>query len=454
MIGEKISIDLNNKSFDRGNDPRMKGKSIIYNDGNTEITKGVFTTCKKTDKCPPWQLSAEKINHNPKKETINYKNALLKVYNVPVMYFPKFFHPDPTVKRKSGFLIPTIKNAANSTNYFSIPYYSVISQNKDLTFTPRIYSNGNFLLQSEYRQENKESSHITDFSLFNEEGKDSKSHFFYNYKRFIKFTNLYDGDLNFKIEKTSNDTYLRKNKLSSTLFENLNVLQNTFGINLYSDELSLNTEFKIYENLDKENNDRYEFILPKLDLTKKIDNFTNLAGSFLFKSSNFIRSYNTNILEKVNVNNLIFNSIPLISKSGFKNDYEFIIKNTNTDANNSDSYQQDENFYISGLFQYNSSFPLIKSTENYINILKPRFALKISPDFTKDISQSEGNRLDVNNIYSIDRISSNDVLEGGMSLTLGNDFSVFDDKSKEIFAIKFANNLRLKENDDLPKEIN
>ena len=100
-----------------------------------------------------------------KKKTINYKNALLKVYDVPVMYFPKFFHPDPTVKRKSGFLIPSIKNSANSTKLFSIPYFSVISQNKDFTFTPRLYSNDNFLLQTEYRQENKNSSHISDLSF-------------------------------------------------------------------------------------------------------------------------------------------------------------------------------------------------------------------------------------------------------------------------------------------------
>ena len=176
LIGKDVSINLNNKSFDKENDPRIKGKSIIYNNGYTEVKKGVFTTCKKSDKCPPWQLSAEKIEHNPKKEIINYKNALLKVYDIPVMYFPKFFHPDPTVKRKSGFLIPTIKNSANTTNYFSIPYFSVLSQNKDLTFTPRLYSNADFLLQTEYRQENKESSHITDFSLFNQKG-DSKSHF-------------------------------------------------------------------------------------------------------------------------------------------------------------------------------------------------------------------------------------------------------------------------------------
>ena len=220
---------------------------------------------------------------------------------MPVMYFPKFFHPDPSVKRKSGFLVPSIKNSTNSTNYFSIPYFSVISQNKDFTFTPRLYSNNDFLFQTEYRQENEDSSHISDFSIFNEESK-SKSHFFYKYNKFINFNYFDEGNINLNVEKSSNDTYLRKSKLSSPLFRRLNVLENTLGINLSTDKVSLDTEFKVYEDLDKEkNSDRYEFILPKLDITKKIDNFTNFAGNFLLKSNNLIRSYDTNI----NVNNLI-----------------------------------------------------------------------------------------------------------------------------------------------------
>ena len=77
-----------------------------------------------------------------------------------------------------------------------------------------------------------------------------------------------------------------------------------------------------------------------------------------------------NILEKVNVNNLIFNSNPKISNLGFYNNYEFLIKNINSDATNSSSYKQNENYYVSGLFQYNSSFPLIKRKNNHLNILK------------------------------------------------------------------------------------
>ena len=248
------------------------------------------------------------------------------------MYFPKFFHPDPTVKRKSGLLIPGIKNSQNSTSYLSLPYFSVLSQNKDMTFNPRFYSNDSFLLQTEFRQENKNSSHISDVSIFNEKNNDNKTHFFYKYEKFLTSSYFEDVNLNFKVEKTSNDTYLRKNEISSPLINSFNVLENSFGLDLYSDDLSISSAIKIFEDLDKNNNDRFEFILPKLDIVKKIKNKSNLDGNFLLKSNNFIRSYSTNILEKININNLIFNSNPKISNKGFYNNYDFIIKNVNSDS--------------------------------------------------------------------------------------------------------------------------
>ena len=452
LIGKDITLNLNNETFQPQNDPRIKGRSIIYRDRFTEITNGIFTTCKKTDKCPPWQLSAKKINHDSKKQIINYNNALLKVYNVPVMYFPKFFHPDPTVKRKSGFLIPSIKNSPNSNSYLSLPYFSVLSMNKDITFTPRFFTDDKFLFQTEYRQTNKNSSHQTDLSFFDENKKDSKTHFFYRYTRIFDFKYFEESSLNFKIEKTSNDTYLRANKLTSPLIRNYNVLENSIGLDLYSKNLSINSEIKIFEDLNKTSNDRYEFILPKLNLIKKFETPAFLDGNFLFKSKNFIRSYATNILEKTNINDFIFDSNPKISKLGFYNNYNMIIKNINSDASNSDDYKENENFYFSGIFQYNSSFPLVKETSNSLSIFKPKMSIKLSPKHTKDQSDKEGSRLDVDNIFNINRLSSDNSIEGGASLAFGGDYKIFDEnKSKEIFEIKFANNFRFEKNNDLPK---
>ena len=50
-------------------------------------------------------------------------------------------HPDPTVERQSGFLIPSFASSKSLGSYLNIPYYKVIAGNKDLTFKPRLYFN-------------------------------------------------------------------------------------------------------------------------------------------------------------------------------------------------------------------------------------------------------------------------------------------------------------------------
>ena len=452
IFGKDISVDLINESFGKDNEPRLKGNSVISDNEITEITKGVFTTCKKRDKCPPWQLSAEKISHNKKKQIINYKNAWLKVYDVPVMYFPKFFHPDPTVKRRSGFLAPSFKSS-NSYSYLSIPYFKVLGNNKDMTITPRIYGNDKIMLQSEYRQENFNSSHISDVSFLNDNKDNSKSHFFYKFNKGMDFMNFDDTQLSVKIEQTSNDTYLKKNKIVSPLILGTDILENSISFDMSNSDLSIDSEIKVYEDLNnKDDSDRFEFILPKIDLVKRIDNKTNLNGNFFFKSNNSIKNYETNIFEKININNLIFNSNPNITSSGFYNSYDFIVKNVNSDSQNSNNFKEDGNTYVSGLFQFNSSLPMKKEGENYQNILKPKLSLKMSPNYTKDISDKE-NRIDVNNLFNLERISSQDTIEGGLSLAYGSDYTVFNkSSSREIFSLKLGNNLRYKDNDDLPSD--
>ena len=122
----------------------------------------------------------------------------------------------------------------------------------------------------------------------------------------------------------------------------------------------------------------------------------------------------------------------------------------NTDSQNSENYKNQENYYVSGLFQFNSSLPLIKEDNKYQNILSPKLTLKVSPNHTKD-ERNSFTRLDVNNIYSLNRLASDDSLEGGLSITYGNEFKrISKIDSRENLVIKLANNLRLDNNVDLP----
>tara|TARA_B100001093_G_scaffold296030_1_gene282281 strand:- start:538 stop:2922 length:2385 start_codon:yes stop_codon:yes gene_type:complete len=450
LYGKDVFVNLDNKTLNENNEPRLKGNSIIDNVDNTEITKGVFTTCKKRDGCPPWELSAEKIIHDKKKRLIKYENAYLKIYDKTIAYFPSFHHPDPTVERETGFLTPSFKNSSNRKNFLSLPYFLVIADNKDATFSPRFYDHEEIFLQTEYRQANYKSDHISDFSFKIDKDKKLKSHFFYKYNKDFNLDNFIESNFDFKIQTTSKDTYLRKNNIKSELINDETLLENSAKISLYKNDISMNFETIVYENLNESNSDRFEYIMPKINLTKKIDNKTSLNGSFTLNSQALAKNYDTNVFEKVNINDLAFKSLPNITEKGFYNNYEFIIKNSNSDAQNSTTMKNKENIFLSGLIQFNSSLPLINENENYQKVLNPKLALKLAPTYTKDI-RKEDNKIDINNIYSLNRAGQDDTIEGGISLTYGNDFSILNKKdSREIFSFKVANNLRLEENDDLP----
>ena len=103
-----------------GENARLKGSSFISENNISTIKNGIFTACKIRDGCPPWSLKSKEIKHDKINKSINYKNSWLQFYDVPIFYFPKFFHPDPTVKRQSGFLIPRFQD--NSTSGLSLTY--------------------------------------------------------------------------------------------------------------------------------------------------------------------------------------------------------------------------------------------------------------------------------------------------------------------------------------------
>ena len=445
LIGKDISIDFNNKSFLKDNEPRLSGVSVSADENQTIISKGIFTTCKRNDKCPPWKISAKEIKHNKKNKTINYTDAWLSIYDQPILYFPKFFHPDPTVKRQSGFLMPSFGDSTSTGSSFNLPYYIVLADNKDITIRPRFFSDQKILLQSEYRVVNKESNHIVDFSYKNEDREKGKSHFFSKSSKKINFYNFDETELNLQLEYTSDDTYLKTYKLQSPIMNNLNTLTSSLAISAYREDLNIDIDFKVFEDLSKKNSDRYEFLYPSYSLTKYFNN-----SNYSLNSSGSIKNYDTNIYEAVMINDLVYNSDSFISKKGLTNNYNFVFKNVNTDSKNSSTYKQDRDHKIMSIFEYNSSYPLIKRMKDYQNILSPMLSLKFSPNDTKDLKNTD-RRIDINNIFSINRIGQSDVVEGGASLTYGAKFSKIDNFDKEIFTANIANILRIDENEDLPR---
>ena len=451
ILGKDFSADFNNNSFNVDNNPRLKGNSFSSEGDTTTISKGVFTSCKKNDTCPPWQISAKKIRHDKKKKILYYDDAWLKLYDTPVFYFPKFFHPDPSVKRQSGFLMPTVVSSSNLGSAFNVPYYFAVADNKDFTIKPRLYSNQKMLLQTEYREVNKKSKHTMDFSSLINDNKSNKSHFFSKYISEIDFFNFEETDLKFDLQLSSDDDYLKAYKVTSPIIDNSNLLNTTLEIDAYSEDLTFNTNLSVIKDLSKNNNARYEFIYPSYSLSKELKQIDSLEGRFFLNSSGQARNYDSNIYEKTIINDLKFNSDSKFYQNGIINDYKFLIKNINTNTKNSLKYKEKTNHDVASIFEYNLSYPLKKNNKNSYNILSPLASIKFSPSKNRNM-RNESKRIDANNIFDLNRLGSNDAVEGGTSLTYGFDYIKNDKKDQEIFKGSIASIARLEENKNLPTE--
>ena len=437
-------ISMNFKLIENSeNEPRLKGRSLISNKKNTIVKKGTFTFCKKRDKCPPWEMRADEIRHDKQKKTIYYKNASLKIYDKKVFYFPKFFHPDPTVKRQSGFLIPKFQDNSTTGLSLNLPYFFALAENRDITLTPRFFANDKFLIQSEFREKNKNSNHIADFSHFTSSDSNSKNHLFYNFDKVYKSNNFDEVELKLKIEQVSHETYLKANKIDSPIIKNPSNLSNSLGLNMYKKDLTINTNIDVYEDLTKEDSDKYEYV-PNFSFSKVIND------NYSFNSQGYYKNYNTNITEKVLINNLEFQSNLKYFDNGIINEKKVLFKNINTDANNSDNFKNKDTSSLIPSFQTNYTLPLNKETEKFNNILTPKFSMKLSIPYTKDI-RSTDRKITYKDIYEFDRLGIEQASEGGISATYGYEYTKIDKSSfDQKIKFGFANNLRIEENKDLP----
>ncbi|MFA6139199.1 MAG: LPS-assembly protein LptD [Hyphomicrobium sp.] len=134
-------------------DTRIAAEKATRRGGNTTVfTNGRFTPCKTTDGMPPlWCLSAATVVHDQAAATISYQDAQFELFGVPILYTPYFEHADPSVKRKSGFLMPQ-PSVSDTLGYSTtIPYYFALAPNYDFTFYPMYTSRQGILWQGDWR---------------------------------------------------------------------------------------------------------------------------------------------------------------------------------------------------------------------------------------------------------------------------------------------------------------
>ncbi len=126
-------------------------------DGNIAVFRsGVYTACQACEddpsKPPVWRVKAQRIIHNENEQIIYYENAVFELLGQPVLSIPLFSTPDPSVKRRSGYLVPHLFSTSNLGAGVEFPYFWDIAPDKDLTFAAVPLTRQGGLLKGEYRQ--------------------------------------------------------------------------------------------------------------------------------------------------------------------------------------------------------------------------------------------------------------------------------------------------------------
>ena len=456
-ITEKDDKDQIKKfeKFEGNNDPRILGVSSSGDINKTVINKGIFTSCKKNDDCPPWSLKAKTITHEKNKKEIMYRNAILNIYDLPVFYFPKFFHPDPSVKRRSGLLQPRLNNSNILGTSINMPYYHVISDNKDYTFKPTVFDNRVYMFQNEYRQENENSSFIADFgytkgyrSKSSNYKSNGMSHLFSKLNIDLGFDDFKNSKLNVFFEKVSMDTFL-------SVFENVLLTDKTLqddlkdhgtltsGLRLALDHenYSLTAGMTSYESLrTSKNSDRFQYVFPYYNFSKTL--FSNYKGSLNFSSNGNNTLSSTNNLKTVASNNLSYTTNDIFSEYGFVNNYAVYFRNLNTVAKNDIRYKSSPQAEIMNIYEINTTFPLLKELQKKYNYITPKISFRINPSDMKNHSTG-GSLITTDNAFSINRLGLSESYESGKTLTLGLDYRSEEKlDSEKFFEISLAGILR------------
>ena len=135
---------------------RFSARSAERRDGDLLIFhQGSYTACRSClanpDKPPLWEIKAHRIVYDRAERVVYYRHARLEFLGIPIAYVPVFFHPDPTVRRKTGFLMPSFRQSDALGVGVTVPYFWNLAPNYDVTFSPTFLTRQGVLMEGERR---------------------------------------------------------------------------------------------------------------------------------------------------------------------------------------------------------------------------------------------------------------------------------------------------------------
>lgn len=189
------------------------------NGNHLDLRKVVYSPCDLCEsdptKPPVWQLRADQVTDDKDLQKMEFRDAVMEIEGWPVFYTPYMVAPDPSVKRASGFLTPTIGSSSTLGFHVGIPYYQTLGPSADLTFYPRFTTEAGQDLAAEYRQRFSNGEFDGTASIdYSNVGFASDPTIKHDWRWHVNETGTWDIDdtyrTGFSLQRVSDQTYLQR----------------------------------------------------------------------------------------------------------------------------------------------------------------------------------------------------------------------------------------------------
>lgn len=449
-IGDAMTMQLFDGTYITASSMKRADK-VLY------LKNLTYTPCDRCEtKAPWWQLRARKMKHDANTKTMVYRDAFLDVKDVPVFYFPYLEMPDFTVKRKTGFLAPSLAHNSTMGSGIQTPFFIDLADNQNLTLTPTITTSHVPLGLIDYDGFFKRG--MLKFQGSGTKDDEPTSDFQGHVKTNFEYDVNDEWRTTGQFFRASSDTYFRRYRLPH-IDENQSILNSYLTAERFGTQNYTNLSGLSFQSLRAGvNSSSIPAIIPtgnfEYNSDPLMDNglyaFSELNGAIIHNEEDFQsdRISLTQGFRMPYVTNFgaVFDTIGSVRFDGYNidsGDYAFGNRRPN------DSYSTGR---VYPNLSVESSYPMATTTTNTTQVFKPIVMGVVTPaggDNSTKIPDTDSLIFDFDdtNLFSRNRFSGYDRVETGSRVNYGAEWSVITNKNAA-FSTLLGQSYNFTENDN------
>ncbi len=411
---------------------RFQGRYLI-------VHKGVYSSCNLCEddpaKPPLWQMKGARVTHDSETKDVIYRDATLEFDGVPVFYTPYFSHPDPSVRRREGFLTPTPGYNRNIGTFVRVPYYFDIAPNDDLVVMPTFSTEDTVQMAADWRHRFDKGSmewnaSVTSANFVNEAGIDKgdqlRGHLFG--KTLFNLDNIWRAGTD--IALTTDKSYLPRYKIAADdVLINRAYIEGFKGRNYYA------SNAYYFEDLRPGSQMAEPVVAPDLRVNMLGEPGQTLGGRWSFDAGLLTTTRNENVAQNLQGANTRRLSVAggwerqLASNTGFLTTISGLARADGYWADNVANADSASGFtevtqtrpFAQG--DISVRYPLGRRGDGYQQIVEPIAVFSAAPNMSRFKNLPNEDSLEVDfdetNLFSPNHFSGIDRLEGGTRTAYG-----------------------------------